>query len=124
MVMGKLVHAIGIMLLVAMAGTLPSFSGALSSDTAGATVAGSFRLGPTGIYCVKAPCPWRGIVKIGPAGQSRGRPLWSGDSLPPIHAIPSDRERILAAWRKSGCLIVDGEFRRATLFVSRISGLC
>lgn len=66
-------------------------------------------LGTTGIYCVKAPCPWRGVFRIHPDG-TRDRPL-SGHDLtapPPLRAGDADRARIetplpaAAAWWPRG----------------------
>lgn len=95
-----------------------------TSAFAGSSVRGTFRLGPTGIYCVKAPCPWRGIVKVDKGGRPEGKPLWTGRNLPAIVARADVRSRILSTWKASGCLIVEGELDRDRLSVNRIVGGC
>src|ERR671918_423474 len=35
-----------------------------STQDGAAPIEGVFRVGRTGIYCLKKPCPWRGITKI------------------------------------------------------------
>ena len=84
----------------------------------------ALRIGPTGIYCVKAPCPWRGITRLGADGRPEGRPLWTDDELPAVVASEGDRRRIAAAWRDGGCLVVRGRLEAATLRVRGISGGC
>lgn len=94
----------------------PSFAGGGTEQT--------LRIGPTGIYCIKAPCPWRGIVKIGADGRPQGRPLWTGEALPAIHAVSAIRKRIETSWRESGCLRVFGSMRGERLTVRRIDKKC
>lgn len=91
---------------------------------AGEAIRGTFRLGPTGIYCIKAPCPWRGIMKLDDKGHPEGKPLWTGDELLAIDADPGVRDRILSTWKASGCLVVEGKLSTNQLFVSRIAGGC
>lgn len=82
-------------------------------------------LGTTGIYCVKAPCPWRGVFRIHPDG-TRDRPL-SGHDLPappPLRAGDADRARIEDAFARSGCVVAEGHFDGETLVVLRIAGEC
>lgn len=88
------------------------------------SIAGTFRLGPTGINCVKAPCPWRGIMKLDENGKPDCRPLWAANELPPIEAEENVRNRIAAIWKASGCLVVAGELDDDGLAVSRIVGEC
>jgi hypothetical protein len=85
---------------------------------------GDFRIGPTGIRCVKAPCPWRGIVSLNADGPRARWPIWSGEELPPISGSDADRERIANAWRDRACLIVEGRFAEGALAVHRIKGDC
>ena len=89
-----------------------------------APLEGQFRVGTTGIYCVKAPCPWRGIVPLGADGQPGGKPLWTAQDLPTLKASKADHRRIAAAWKDNGCLIVDGTLEGATFTVNRIDGEC
>jgi hypothetical protein len=96
----------------------------LATPAAAGTIAGMFRIGPTGIYCVKAPCPWRGIVKLDADGKPEGRPLWAGDELPVIEAEAGVRDSIATIWRASGCLIVEGELHGDRFAVARIVGDC
>lgn len=88
------------------------------------SIAGTFRLGSTGINCVKAPCPWRGIMKLDANGKPDGRPLWAGNELPTIKAEENVRNRIAATWKASGCLVVEGELDDDGFAVSRIVGDC
>src|SRR5690554_4141265 len=61
------------------------------------------RVGSTGIMCVRAPCPWKGVVAV---AEERSAPeestlLWSGEDLPPLTASEADAERVRAAWEDS-----------------------
>lgn len=83
-----------------------------------------FRIGRTGIHCVRMPCPWRGIVRAGDDSRPAGRPFWTGKDLPALKATPEDEKRIRAAWQDSGCLVVKGRFEKDELAVHRIVGDC
>lgn len=83
-----------------------------------------FRIGSTKIFCIKAPCPWRGVTRLDRDGRPEGRPFWTGDRLPPIAAAPADRDRIAKAWRDGACLQVEGRLADETLMVRKISGPC
>ena len=87
-------------------------------------VDGTFRIGATGIFCVRAPCPWRGIMQIGADGHPEGRPLWAGKDPPMVKADPETQGRIDASWRESGCLLVRGRFEKGALAVHEIIGDC
>jgi len=99
-------------------------------------VAGLFRVGDTGIRCLKQPCPWRGVVPVEDEGAAAGSssPAYAGDAPPVIVAAPAlldpARRRIWGAWASGGCLLVQGRFgRRGTaavpvLSVDRIIGPC
>jgi hypothetical protein len=82
------------------------------------------RIGPTGIHCVRAPCPWRGIIRLGADGRPEGRPLWAGDELPAIIGADADRRRIATVWRDGGCILVRGRLEQTGLLVRSISGDC
>lgn len=110
----RLVAAVALSLLMSAAGLEPSLAGTEQR----------LRIGPTGIYCIKAPCPWRGIVKIGADGRPQGRPLWTGEALPAIHAVSAIRKRIETSWRESDCLQIFGSMRGDRLTVSRIDRKC
>lgn len=84
-----------------------------------------YMVGGTGIYCVREPCPWRGVVPAGPDGRPRGDVmLWAGDTPPILAAEPGARNRILAAWEDLDCLLIEGRFADKMLEVSRIVGPC
>ncbi|WP_152658660.1 hypothetical protein [Devosia chinhatensis] len=82
------------------------------------------RVGQTNIFCVQAPCPWRGIA---PAEGDRSTPsalLWSDQNLPAVKASNADARRISEAWHADRCLLVDGQMIGATLVVDAILGAC
>lgn len=85
---------------------------------------GMFRIGGTGIFCVREPCPWRGIMQVGEDGNPEGRPLWSGKAPPVVRADAETQERIDASWRDDGCLLVVGRFEQGELAVHKIVGDC
>lgn len=101
---------------------------AMTAPHASGNDASSQRLlvGKTNIYCIKAPCPWRGIVaadtdnaETGPAGL-----LWSGQELPPLEASPENTDRIVSGWNAGRCLVVDGRLVAERLTVETIVGDC
>jgi len=82
-------------------------------------------LGSTGMYCYRAPCPWRGVFRIDPDG-TRDRPL-SGEDMtepPPLQASEADRARIEEAFAANGCVVAEGHFEGETLVVARLVGEC
>jgi len=83
-----------------------------------------FRIGRTNIYCVKAPCPWRGIARAGKDQRPLGPPFWIDADLPALKAAPDDAKRLRAAWDNSGCLVVEGRFEKDELIVQRIIDDC
>ena len=93
----------------------------------------AYRVGRTGIMCVKAPCPSAGIMaepapNRPPPATDFTRPIYWGDSLPRIEASPADRAHIEQAW-PAGCVRVEGRFRADApqgplLTVSRMLGDC
>jgi len=89
-----------------------------------APVDGTFRIGSTGIHCVREPCPWRGITRIGEDGHREGWPLWSGSESPVVKADDDTQRRIDASWRDHGCLIVQGRFEKGELAVHRVISEC
>jgi hypothetical protein len=96
----------------------------LATSTFAGGIAGTFRLGPTGIYCIKAPCPWRGITKLDAGGKPDGKPLWTDSALPAIEAEVDIRARVAKAWKASLCLVVEGKLEGDRFAVSRIVGDC
>lgn len=81
-------------------------------------------VGKTNIFCVKAPCPWRGIA---PADADRHGPadlLWSRQQLPPLIARADDADAIRTAWDADGCLLVDGALIDSQLRIDAIVGEC
>lgn len=91
------------------------------------TVAGPFQVGSTGILCVKAPCPWVGIMPLsGDTKDPRRWPLFSGERPPELVGADAERTRVEGAWSIEGCLIVDGVFHRsaARLEISRVVRDC
>lgn len=109
----KLVTALGFVLLLGV-------SGHADGDEPARTV--RLAVGSTGILCVRAPCPWRGIAD--PDAQDPTRLLWSNDALPPLQASDDAARRIERAWDDNACLLVEGAFDGATLRVERIVGPC
>ena len=98
--------------------------------------AGLFRVGDTGVRCLKQPCPWRGVVPVEDEGAAPGAapPAYAGDAPPVIAARPEllqqARTEIWRAWASGGCLLVHGHFDRRgaaavpMLSVDRIVGPC
>lgn len=99
---------------------------AITASQAADTVLASERLfvGKTNIFCLQAPCPWRGIARADdqPAGPSNL--LWSEQKLPPLNASPQDAQRIVDAWNSDRCLSIEGQMLGSTLQVERIVGAC
>lgn len=87
---------------------------------------GLFRVGGTGIMCVREPCPRIGFVPLDGAGQrKRSWPVYSGGEPPELEGAEADRAAIRAAWSPDGCLIVEGAFTQPRRFsVRRIAGPC
>lgn len=81
-------------------------------------------IGATGIFCYRAPCPWRGITAGEPEPGSSWRPLWQGTSLPPLEASPENALALARAWEDFDCLLIEGMFDGTTLTVDRIAGPC
>lgn len=81
-------------------------------------------VGRTNIFCVKAPCPWRGIfeandILAGPSGL-----LWSEQALPPLDASPENARKIAEAWNNHQCLKILGRMTDERLMVEKILGPC
>ena len=81
-------------------------------------------VGKTNIFCLMAPCPWRGIAAedaqhAGPAGL-----LWSEQTLPPLDATEDDATRIISAWNGNQCLSIQGRIASGRLKVERVEGEC
>lgn len=98
--------------------TLP----AQSADTL--TVSETLLVGGTNIYCVQAPCPWRGIARDGEVRSGPAGLLWSGEELPQLEASAADAARLETAWDDGKCLAVQGRWTGSVLEVDRITGAC
>lgn len=85
---------------------------------------GRLAVGKTGIYCMKKPCPWRGIVDLADNTRKPLMPLRSNSDLPRLVASAEDAKRLLDAWPEHGCLAVFGAFDKKTLRVDKILGNC
>ncbi len=79
-------------------------------------------VGATGIYCVQAPCPWRGIARDMQAAPADL--LWSRDDLPKLDAGIEDRDRLNDAWADGACLEIHGLLLGKVLRVDRVIGPC
>lgn len=85
----------------------------------------TFRIGRTGIMCVRPPCPSWGIVaETSLPGERRGWPLWGGDGALPVRGPEAAVRRIAAAWRARACLRVEGRWTNGALDVQRVVGAC
>lgn len=97
---------------------------------------GLFRVGDTGVRCLKQPCPWRGVVPVDDESVAAGAvpPAYASDA-PPVIAARAElfdqvRREIWRAWAAGGCLLVHGRFDRRgaaampVLSVDRIIGPC
>ncbi|KQN71554.1 hypothetical protein DevBK_00630 [Devosia sp. BK] len=107
-------------------GLLFGFFAAISPAFAADTETGGERLfvGKTGIYCVQAPCPWRGIWASAAAQAGPSDLLWAQETLPRIEATTADANRIEEAWASDQCLAILGRLVDGTLQVERIIGDC
>jgi hypothetical protein len=81
-------------------------------------------VGRTNIFCVRAPCPWRGIRRQTDATAGPEGLLWSEDRLPQLDASPEDAMALTTAWDGSECLAIDGSLSGQKLRVDRIVGAC
>lgn len=102
--------------LLALAGPV------LAADTA--LPESQFWVGKTGIFCVQAPCPWRGISLADRSEISSSDLLWTAQTLPPLEADAADVSEIEQAWYGDRCLLIEGRFGGGRLEVSRIIGDC
>lgn len=81
-------------------------------------------VGKTNIFCVQAPCPWRGILSAEVDSNGPANLLWTDQSLPPLDASEEDAEKIVAAWNGDRCVAVHGRLRDGRLYVDAIAGEC
>lgn len=112
----------GAVVLALLGGAAPSPPMPEQSETS--SYSGLFRVGDTGIDCYKEPCPRRGIIPIDTEQPRRWRPIWSGETPPPMRGSSADRRRIVSAWADDQCLLVQGTFMHGTLDVQKINGSC
>lgn len=85
---------------------------------------GRLLLGRTNIFCVQAPCPWRGIVRPTDLRSGATAMLWSDVRMPQLEASAEDAARLATAWGGAECLAIDGSLTGDTLRVDRIVGAC
>jgi hypothetical protein len=116
---------------VVLAATAP-----LAGAAAQETLPGLFRVGDTGVRCLKQPCPWRGVVPVDDESVAPGTvaPAYAGDAPPVIAAraelLDQLRREIWRTWAAGGCLLVHGRYDRRgaaavpVLAVDRIIGPC
>lgn len=84
----------------------------------------TLRVGLTGIMCYQEPCPWRGVVEVGPDNAPiRPSAIWSGDEPPPVAGAPEDVETVLDAYAQ-GCVLVDGRMLDGVLEIRRVLSEC
>lgn len=81
-------------------------------------------VGRTNIFCVQAPCPWRGIARADDARNGPAGLLWSGEALPRLEAGAEEGARIAAAWEDNECVAVEGRLGGSILYVERVVGAC
>lgn len=115
---------------MSLTGSLLLFGLATSGAFAGANGAkamadGALRVGPSGIHCVKEPCPRRSIERVDASGKRLGpRALFNGVEGPAIVGAEPDRTLVESAWRDYRCLMVEGRLEAGALHVKRILGDC
>lgn len=107
---------------LAMAAVLGVSSTSVAADSV--PTGETLLIGKTNIFCVQAPCPWRGIARAdnrqaGPSGL-----IWSEQNLPPLDASHGDAEQIVQAWNNDQCLSISGALVGGELRVDRIIGVC
>ena len=100
-----------------------------AASASGAVRTGSqrLRLGDTGIRCVRAPCPSRGLVPAQADGTAHpdAAPVWAGDQLPSVLGEPGARARVERAWADGRCLLIEGQINRGQqLVVDKVLGQC
>jgi len=106
-------------------GLLFALAGVTTAFTADMGTAGEqLFVGKTGIFCVGAPCPWRGIWASAAAPAGPSDLLWAQESLPRIEATTADANRIEDAWAGDQCLEIRGALDDEKLLVERIIGDC
>lgn len=81
-------------------------------------------VGKTNIFCVQAPCPWRGIADANNPGSGPAGLLRAEQTLPPIDATEEDAQRIVDAWNADRCLAIAGRLVDGRLIVNDILGDC
>lgn len=121
------------MAAITVLATILPFAGVVGRED---TPPGLFRVGDTGVRCLKQPCPWRGVVPVEDESVAAGTvpPAYAGDA-PPVIAARAElleplRREIWRAWAAGGCLLVHGRFDRRgaaavpVLSVDRIIGPC
>jgi hypothetical protein len=79
-----------------------------SPKRSAAPIEGIFRIGRTGVYCIRKPCPWRGITKIREDGLAEGRPVWAGDVYNDGD-LGHRLDAFIAAYRQEGGRCIESE---------------
>ncbi len=116
---GMLRRAVCMALLLAAGGAAPAVA-----QTPDASMR-IFRVGGTGIMCVRAPCPsWGVVAETSLPGERRGWPLWAGNGALPLRGPEAATRQIRAAWRARDCLRVEGRWMKDALEVRRVIGAC
>lgn len=82
------------------------------------------RVGKTNIYCVMAPCPWRGIWRAKAVPLAPADLIWAEQSLPRLIAQPEDATKVSESWDNDTCIEIDGALTGSALVVDRIVGDC
>lgn len=82
------------------------------------------RVGKTNIYCVMAPCPWRGIWRAKATPMAPADLIWAEQSLPRLVALPEDAARVTESWGADTCIEIEGALTGSTLVVDRVVGDC
>lgn len=82
------------------------------------------RVGKTNIYCVMAPCPWRGIWRAKAVPLAPADLVWAEQSLPRLTALPADAAKVTESWNADTCIEIEGALTGSTLVVDRIVGDC
>ena len=81
-------------------------------------------VGKTNIFCVKEPCPRRGIAVANSSRRGPADLLWAGQDLPSIDANEDDTGRVMNAWNSDQCLLIEGSMINGRLKVAKIVGAC
>lgn len=110
-------HALVVAVVMSL-GALPAYADGMSSQSERLLV------GRTNVFCVQAPCPWRGILRQTDLRSGATAMLWSDARMPQLEASAEDAARLATAWDGEECLAIDGSLTGDTLRVDRIVEAC